>query len=130
MVVETILVTGATGTVGSEVIKQLSSATSDINIKAAVHSVENAKKVQYDRVEAVQTDEPIQVPPSLMILGRRSLIGWPAGTSIDSQDTLSFSVLSGVRSMNQVFPLERAAEAYDLMMSGKARFRCVLTYNW
>jgi D-arabinose 1-dehydrogenase-like Zn-dependent alcohol dehydrogenase len=59
------------------------------------------------------SDEPIQVPTSLMILGRRSLIGWPSGTSIDSQDTLSFSVLSGVRSMNEVFPLERAAEAYD-----------------
>ena len=73
------------------------------------------------------SEEPIQVPSSLMILGRRSMIGWPAGTSIDSQDTLSFSVLSGVRSMNEVFPLERAAEAYDLMMSGKARFRCVLT---
>jgi D-arabinose 1-dehydrogenase-like Zn-dependent alcohol dehydrogenase len=73
------------------------------------------------------SDEPIQVPTSLMILGRRSLIGWPAGTSIDSQDTLSFSVLSGVRSMNEVFPLERAAEAYELMMSGKVRFRAVLT---
>ena len=73
------------------------------------------------------SDEPIQVPSSLMISGRRSLIGWPSGTSIDSQDTLSFSVLSGVRSVNEVFPLERAAEAYDHMMSGKARFRCVLT---
>ena len=73
------------------------------------------------------SDEPIEVPPLLFIQGRRSLIGWPSGTSIDSQDTLSFSVLSGVRSMNEVFPLERAAEAYDLMMSGKARFRCVLT---
>ena len=73
------------------------------------------------------SDEPIQVPISPMILGRRSLIGWPSGTSIDSQDTLSFSVLSGVRSMNEEFPLERAAEAYDHMTSGKARFRCVLT---
>jgi len=73
------------------------------------------------------SDEPIQVPLTPLILGRRSLIGWPSGTSIDSQDTLSFSVLSGVRSMNEVFPLERAAEAYDHMMSGKARFRCVLT---
>jgi len=73
------------------------------------------------------SNEPIEVPPNLMILGRRSLIGWPSGTSIDSQDTLSFSVLSGVRSMNEVFPLERAAEAYDHMMSGKAKFRCVLT---
>jgi D-arabinose 1-dehydrogenase-like Zn-dependent alcohol dehydrogenase len=72
------------------------------------------------------SDEPIQVPPFLMILGRRSLIGWPSGTSIDSQDTLAFSVLSGVRSMNEVFPLERESEAYDHMMSGKARFRCVL----
>lgn len=57
--------------------------------------------------------------------GKRS--GRPAGTSNDSQDTLSFSVLSDVRSMNEVFLLERAEEAYDLMMSGKARFRCVLT---
>ena len=73
------------------------------------------------------SEEPIQVPTNLMIIGRRSLIGWPAGTSIDSQDTLSFSVLTSVRSMNEVFPLERAAEAYDHMMSGKARFRCVLT---
>jgi D-arabinose 1-dehydrogenase-like Zn-dependent alcohol dehydrogenase len=73
------------------------------------------------------SDQPIEVPPILFVLGRRSLVGWPSGTSIDSQDTLSFSVLSGVRSMNEVFPLERAAEAYDLMMNGKARFRCVLT---
>jgi D-arabinose 1-dehydrogenase-like Zn-dependent alcohol dehydrogenase len=54
-------------------------------------------------------------------------VGWYSGTSIDSQDTLSFSALSGVRSMNEVFPLECAAEAYDLMMSGKVRFRAVLT---
>jgi len=73
------------------------------------------------------SDEPIQVPLPIFIQGRRSLVGWPSGTSIDSQDTLSFSVLSGVRSMNEVFPLERAAEAYELMMSGRARFRSVLT---
>ena len=73
------------------------------------------------------SDEIIKVPPLLLISGRRSIIGWPSGTSIDSQDTLSFSVHSGVRSINQVFPLERAPEAYELMMSGKARFRNVLT---
>jgi D-arabinose 1-dehydrogenase-like Zn-dependent alcohol dehydrogenase len=73
------------------------------------------------------SDEPIQVPLPLFIQGRRSLVGWPAGTSMDSQDTLSFSVLSGVRSMNEVFPLERAAEAYELMMTGRSRFRSVLT---
>jgi len=57
---------------------------------------------------------------------RRSIKGWYSGTSIDSQDTLKFSALTGVRSMNEVFPLERAAEAYDRMSSGKARFRAVL----
>src|SRR2546425_1543344 len=71
--------------------------------------------------------EPLQVPGIPLLLGRRSIVGWPSGSSIDSQDTLSFSVLSGVRAMTEVFPLERAAEAYEHMMSGKARFRAVLT---
>jgi D-arabinose 1-dehydrogenase-like Zn-dependent alcohol dehydrogenase len=71
--------------------------------------------------------DPIQVPAGLLIGGRRSVAGWPSGSSIDSQDTLDFSVLTGVRSMNEVYPLEKAAEAYDRMMSGKARFRVVLT---
>jgi D-arabinose 1-dehydrogenase-like Zn-dependent alcohol dehydrogenase len=53
--------------------------------------------------------------------------GWYSGTSIDSQDTLDFSALAGVRSMNEVFPLERVEEAYERMVSGKARFRVVLT---
>ncbi|HET6203387.1 MAG TPA: alcohol dehydrogenase [Planctomycetota bacterium] len=70
---------------------------------------------------------PLEVPPLLLISGRRSVAGWPSGSSIDSQDTLAFSALTGVRSMNEVFPLERAAEAYDRMMGGKARFRVVLT---
>ena len=72
-------------------------------------------------------DEPLEVNAFLFIGGRRSIIGWPSGNSIDSQDTLSFSVLTGVRAMTEVFPLERAAEAYQQMMSGKARFRAVLT---
>ena len=73
------------------------------------------------------SDEALEVNPTLFISGRRSVVGWPAGTSMDSQDTLSFSVLSGVRSMNEVFPLERAPEAYERMESGKAKFRAVLT---
>ncbi len=72
-------------------------------------------------------DEPLEVNGGLMLMGRRSIMGWPSGSSIDSQDTLSFSRLTGVRSMNEFFPLERAAEAYEHMMSGKARFRSVLT---
>jgi D-arabinose 1-dehydrogenase-like Zn-dependent alcohol dehydrogenase len=75
----------------------------------------------------------VGAPPSLgvsafaLIAGKRSVKGWYSGTSIDSQDALAFSAFSGVRSMNEVYPLERAAEAYDRMMSGKARFRVVLT---
>jgi len=71
--------------------------------------------------------ESLQISPLLLLSGRRSIKGWYSGTAIDSQDTLAFSVLSGVRSMNEVYPLDRAAEAYDRMMSGKARFRVVLT---
>jgi D-arabinose 1-dehydrogenase-like Zn-dependent alcohol dehydrogenase len=72
-------------------------------------------------------DEPLEVPAIPLILGRRSIMGWPSGSSIDSQDTLEFSALTGVRSMNEIFPLERAAEGYEHMMSGKTRFRAVLT---
>jgi D-arabinose 1-dehydrogenase-like Zn-dependent alcohol dehydrogenase len=71
--------------------------------------------------------ESLEVSPLLLIMGSRSVAGWYSGTSIDSQDTLSFSVLSGVRSMNEVFPLEQVNEAYERMMSGRARFRVVLT---
>jgi D-arabinose 1-dehydrogenase-like Zn-dependent alcohol dehydrogenase len=71
--------------------------------------------------------EPLAVPAGLLISGRRSIMGWPSGRSIDSQDTLAFSLLTGVRAMTEVFPLERAAEAYDRMISGQARFRVVLT---
>jgi len=71
--------------------------------------------------------DALQVAPFPLIGGRRSIVGWPSGSSIDSQDTLAFSALTGVRSMNEIFPLERAAEGYDRMMSGNARFRVVLT---
>ena len=71
--------------------------------------------------------EPLEVSPLLLIGGRRSVKGWPSGSSIDSQDTMAFCARTGVRSMNELFPLERAAEAYDRMMSGRARFRVVLT---
>jgi len=71
--------------------------------------------------------EPIQVTPIQLIMGRRSLQGWPAGTSADSEDTLNFALLSGVRPMIEKFPLDRASDAYDRMMSGKAEYRVVLT---
>jgi D-arabinose 1-dehydrogenase-like Zn-dependent alcohol dehydrogenase len=71
--------------------------------------------------------ESMQVSPLLLLMGCRSVKGWYSGTSIDSQDTLAFSVRTGVRPMNETYPFERVSEGYDRMMSGKARFRVVLT---
>jgi len=71
--------------------------------------------------------EPLEVPSLPLISGRRQIQGWPSGTSADSEDTLAFAARTGVRPMNEVFPLERAGLAYDRMMSGAARFRVVLT---
>ena len=71
--------------------------------------------------------EPIEVSPLLLIGGRRSIQGWPSGTSSDSEDTMTFSALTGIRPMIETMPLERAAEAYEKMMSGNARFRMVIT---
>jgi len=68
----------------------------------------------------------MQIDPLFLLTGRRSIKGWYSGTSIDSQDTLAFSARTGVRSMNETFPLDRVGEAYDRMTSGKARFRVVL----
>jgi D-arabinose 1-dehydrogenase-like Zn-dependent alcohol dehydrogenase len=69
----------------------------------------------------------LEVNPLFLLTGDRSVKGWYSGTSIDSQDALRFSSLTGVRSMNEVMPLERANDAYERMMSGKARFRVVLS---
>jgi D-arabinose 1-dehydrogenase-like Zn-dependent alcohol dehydrogenase len=70
--------------------------------------------------------QTMTIPALYMITGKLNVRGWYSGTSIDSQDTLAFSSARGVQSMNEEYPLERAAEAYDRMMSGKARFRVVL----
>jgi D-arabinose 1-dehydrogenase-like Zn-dependent alcohol dehydrogenase len=71
--------------------------------------------------------EAIEVPPLALISARRSIAGWPSGTASDSEDTMDFSVLSNIRPLIETYPLERATEAYERMMSGKARFRVVLT---
>src|SRR5262245_57633019 len=62
--------------------------------------------------------DPLQVPAGLLIFGRRKVAGWASGRSIDSEATMKFAVQTGVRSMNEPYPLDRAAEAYDRMMSG------------
>lgn len=73
------------------------------------------------------TFDPIAITPVQLISGSRTLQGWAAGTPADSEDTLRFSELTGVRPMIETYPLERAAEAYERMLSGKAQFRVVLT---
>lgn len=70
--------------------------------------------------------EPLEIVPFPLVTRALAIRGWYSGISIDSQDTLAFSVLTGVRSMNELFPLERALDAYERMMSGGARFRVVL----
>ena len=73
------------------------------------------------------TTESIEVSSVQLIGGRKSIQGWPSGTPADSEDTLRFAALSGVRTMVERYPLEKANEAYARMMSGKAEFRVVLT---
>jgi D-arabinose 1-dehydrogenase-like Zn-dependent alcohol dehydrogenase len=68
----------------------------------------------------------LEVPPLQLIGGNQSVRGWYSGTAIDSQDTLEFSLRTGVRSLNEVYPMARVGEAYDRMISGEARFRVVL----
>ena len=71
--------------------------------------------------------EPIEISPIQLIVGMHSVQGWASGIATDSEDTMAFSALAGVRPMIETFPLERAPEAYARMTSGKARFRVVLT---
>ena len=73
------------------------------------------------------TFDPIEVAPVQLITGSKSIQGWASGTAADEEDTLRFAELSGVRPMIETYPLEKAAEAYARMMSGKAQFRVVIT---
>ncbi|HEY2554466.1 MAG TPA: zinc-binding dehydrogenase, partial [Candidatus Cybelea sp.] len=71
--------------------------------------------------------DSIDVSPNQLISGRKRVAGWASGTPADSEDTLEFSQMTGIRPMIETYPLARAAEAYARTMSGKARFRVVLT---
>jgi D-arabinose 1-dehydrogenase-like Zn-dependent alcohol dehydrogenase len=70
---------------------------------------------------------PMALNTAALIGKRTGLYGWPSGSSIDSEDTMKFAAITGVRPMTEAFPLEKAQEAYDRMISNKARFRAVLT---
>src|SRR5216683_2042671 len=71
--------------------------------------------------------EPLTITPLQLMFARRTIVGWPSGSAIDSEYTFQFSSLTGVRPMIERYPLEKAAEAYDQMINGRARFRVVLT---
>jgi len=74
-------------------------------------------------------EEPIRVPPVALIGGRRAIQGWPTGTAKDSEDTLSFSALSGTRPMVETYRLDQVNEAFEHMITNRARFRVVLTMS-
>jgi D-arabinose 1-dehydrogenase-like Zn-dependent alcohol dehydrogenase len=71
--------------------------------------------------------DPIEVRPLQLIVGNKRIQGYASGTPADTDDTLRFSELAGVRPMIETFPLDKAGEAYARMMSGQVRFRAVLT---
>ena len=71
--------------------------------------------------------DPMEVAPIPLLLGKKRIQGWASGIPTDSEDTLRFAELTGVRPMIEKYPLEKAAEGYARMMSGKAEFRVVLT---
>jgi D-arabinose 1-dehydrogenase-like Zn-dependent alcohol dehydrogenase len=106
---------------GAQVI--LSTLTSADALKWAVNGLGATGKLIINGVPEKEWD--VNAIP--LIMKRLSIVGWPSGTGMDSEDTLNFSALAGIKPMNEVYPLEKAPEAFDRMMSGKARFRVVLT---
>ena len=87
--------------------------------------VEISPRTRTSPVVVAASHEPLSLNP-LALLSGRSVAGWPSGSAIDSEDTLRFSVLAGVRPRVEVFPLERAEETFARVMSNKVRFRAVL----
>lgn len=106
---------------GARVI--LATVTSAKAMSAAINGLGPDGKLLVVGVSA----EPIEVSPLQLISRRATIQGWPSGVPADSEDTLAFSALTSVAPMIETYPLERAPEAYDRMLSGKARFRVVLT---
>lgn len=93
----------------------------------AVNAVLGGMGINGKTILVGNPDQPLEITGRLLIAGRRSVSGWPSGSPIDSQDALEFCALTGIRPMTEIYPLERAPEAYERMLSGKARFRVVLT---
>lgn len=95
----------------------------------AISSVIDGMAIDGQVLIVAAPGDSISVAPFSLIMGRKSVAGWPSGTAMDSEDTLNFSALSEVRPMIETYPLEKAGEAYDRMINNKARFRVVLTMD-
>jgi D-arabinose 1-dehydrogenase-like Zn-dependent alcohol dehydrogenase len=93
----------------------------------AISALVDGLSVNGTLVVPAAPDEPLTISAMSLVLARRSVRGWYSGTAKDSQDTLEFSALTGVRPMIETYPLSRVSEAYEQMHSGKVRFRAVLT---
>lgn len=126
---------GAHRYINSETPGAVQALQSSGGAKVILSTVTNAKAMT-PWIEALGVDgrlvvvgadiEPLQVSPIALIGQRRSISGWPSGTSSDSEDCMRFAALTGIRGMIESYPFEKAGEAYERMMSGKARFRVVI----
>jgi D-arabinose 1-dehydrogenase-like Zn-dependent alcohol dehydrogenase len=96
-----------------------------VTVGDAMSAVQGGLAIE-GRLIVIGVAESMTASPMQLLMGNRAIQGWYSGTSIDSEDTLRFSARTNVRSMNEVYPLERVTEAYARMMSGQARFRVVL----
>jgi len=101
-------------------------ALATVTVPAAMTPALNGLKHRGQLVVFGASDDPMHVPPMALISRSASVLGHSSGTSKDSEDTLRFSALTGVRPMTETMPLSDAQAAYDKMMSGAARFRIVL----
>jgi D-arabinose 1-dehydrogenase-like Zn-dependent alcohol dehydrogenase len=111
-------------------LQKLGGATvilSTVTNAAAVEAVVGGLKEGGKLIIVGVPEKPLSINAVMLVLKDQSIAGWPSGTGMDSEDTLNFSALTGIRPQIEVYPLEKAAEAYDRMMSGKARFRVVVT---
>lgn len=100
---------------------------STVTVAAAMAPLLGGLAVDGQLLTVGGASDPLSIVTSGMIAHRLSIKAWPSGTCVDSEDTMKFSVLTGVRAEIETMPLERAAEAYQRMIDGKARFRMVVT---
>ena len=120
----------STGTDVADALQALGGATTilaTVTAPAAMSAAVGGLRPRGRMVVVGASTDPMQIPPFALIPGSTGVVGHASGTSKDSEDTLRFSALQGIRPMIETYPLEQAAEGYARMMSGGARFRVVLT---